>query len=241
VSPRRGRPRRDQALAILIVPVVVLTAIFTAVIALERAAPRAEPGPDLRIANLDLPVLGGEPTRCIRGTAEDRVAEVRAQITPGSRITSELVNACPAAFEGLGLTYVGEVIGHYLDREDGGWVQVNDDDYALRTGPLPAQNGFRGLNSSLAVWLPHDLAERLTGFGGPGRRGDVVELSGAVVRTDPADGGGLTFRASDLRVLAPSVAIEQPFHLLQAVAAGGLSVVALGVAIGLHRSRRDSR
>lgn len=239
MSPRR-RPRRDQALAVLIVPVVVLAAIFTAVIALERAAPRAEPA-DMRIDDLDLPVLGGEPTRCIRGTAEDRVAEVRAQITPGSRITSELVNACPAAFEGLGLTYVGEVIGHYLERDDGGWVQVNDDDYALRTGPLPAQDSFRGTNSSLAVWLPHDLAERLSGFGGPGRRGDVVELTGAVVRTDPTDGGGLTFRASDLRVLAPSVTVEQPLHVPQAIVAGVLSVVALGVALGLRRSRRDSR
>lgn len=241
MNPARDRPRREHALAVLILPVVMLAAIFAGVIALDQTAPTRSPAPEMMVKSLPAPVLGGEPTRCIRGTSDDRVAQVRGQLIPGSRITSALVTACPAAFEDLELTYVGEVVGHFLERDGGGWVQVNDDEYALRSGPLPTHDAFAGHNSSLAVWLPAELAIELTGFGNANRRGDVVELLGTVVRTDPTDGGGLTFRASDMRILAPSTALTRPIHVPQAIAATIMSVVALTIGVGLRRSRRRAR
>lgn len=241
MNPARDRPRREHALAVLILPVVMLAVVFAGVIALDETAPTREPAPEMLVKSLPTPVLGGEPTRCIRGTSDDRVGEVRGQIIEGSRVTSALVNACPAAFEGLELTYVGEVVGHFLEREGGGWIQVNDDEYALRSGPLPTHDAFAGTNSSLAVWLPAEFVVDLTGFGGPGRRGDVVELVGEVVRTDPTDGGGLTFRARQMRILAPSAAFTRPVHVPQAIAAAVMSVIALALGVGLRRARRGSR
>jgi hypothetical protein len=241
VNLARSRPRREHAIAVLIVPIVIIAVIFGVVIVLDNAAPRTEPNPTMMVEGLAVPALGGEPTRCIRGTSEDRVLEVRGQVVEGARITSALVNACPAAFEDIELTYVGEVVGHFLERGGGGWVQVNDDEYALRSGPLPSHDRFGGTNSSLAVWLPAELAAELTGFGGPGRRGDVVELAGSVVRTDPEDGGGLTFRAQSMRVLAPSVTFETPLHVPQAIASVVLALLALAVGLGLRRSRRRTR
>lgn len=242
MSPKRSRrPRREQALAVLILPVVMFAVIFTGVIVLEHHAPRNEAAPELAIEGLPLPALGGEPTRCIRGTSDDRVGEVRAEVLPGSRVTSELVTACPAAFEGLELTYVGELVGHLLRRDGGAWVQVNDDEYALRTGPLPTHEEHSGTNTFLTVWLPDELTEDVTGLGGPGRRGDVVQLTGTVVRTDPEDGGGLTFRARRLEVLAASVEVSPPIHVPQAVAAGLLTLLAAVIGVGLRRSRRESR
>jgi hypothetical protein len=242
VNPAGDRPGREQALALLILPVIVLAIIFTGVIWLENAAPRGDPDLELRVDGLPIPALGGEPTRCVRSSAtEDRVGDVRARVLDGDRITSALVYECPSAFEGRELMYVGEVVGHLLEREGGAWVQVNDDDYALRTGPLPSHETFQGPNSSLAVWLPAPLTADLTGFGGPGRRGDVVQLTGTIVRTDQEDGGGLTFRATQLRVLAPSVALEPALHVPQAIAALLASLVGGAAAMGLHRFRRRTR
>jgi hypothetical protein len=241
VNPASERPRREHALAVLILPIVMLALVFAGVIALDQTAPTRVPAPEMVVESLPAPVLGGEPTRCLRGTSDDRVPQVRGQIVEGSRVTSALVNACPAAFEDLELTYVGEVVGHFLERDGGGWVQVNDDDYALRSGPLPTHDAFAGTNSYLAVWLPAEFAVELTGFGSANRRGDVVELVGTVVRTDPADGGGLTFRARDMRILAPSVAFTRPIHVPQAIAAAVLSAVAITVGLGLRRSRRRAR
>jgi hypothetical protein len=67
------------------------------------------------------------------------------------------VTSCPAAYDGHRVTYVGELVGDLLRREGGAWVLVNDDDYALRVGPLPAHPELRGTNSGLSVWLPDPL------------------------------------------------------------------------------------
>jgi hypothetical protein len=85
------------------------------------------------------------------------------------------------------------------------------------------------------VWLPDGLHERIEGVGRHERRGDVLLLEGAVFRADPDDGGGITLRADELEVLAPTVEIPEPFHLIQAIVAGLLGVLALA---GLVWSRR---
>ncbi len=130
------------------------------------------------------------------------------------------VYACPQAFDGLSVTFVGEVIGDVLHRDGGVWVQVNDDDYALEVGPMGRHDEHRGFNTGLAVWLPDGLHEHISGVGRPDRRGDVLLLQGIVLRADPEDGGGTHPACATRReVVAPSVELDEPLHVPQAIVA----------------------
>jgi hypothetical protein len=200
--------------------------------ALLRAKPTVEVD-DLRV---DAPPLAlAEVRTCTRGTDDTTVDEIIEEFTPGGRVSSTQIYACPAAFDGLRVTFVGEAIGEVLPRRGGAWLQVNDDDYALEVGPLGPHVERRGFSGGLSVWLPDGLHERIEGVGRHERRGDVLLLEGAVFRADPDDGGGITLRADRLQVLAPTVEVPEPFHLVQAIVAGVLGLLALG---GLVWSRR---
>jgi hypothetical protein len=153
---------------------------------------------------------------------------------PGRAVSGEVL-ACPVAFDGRLVTYVGEVVGDVLRRDGGSWLLVNDDAYALVTGPLGGSVAPSGLNSGLAVWVPSPLDQRVDTPGRSGLRGDVIEVTGVVLRADPADGGGLTIRASELDVVAGAVAVETPVHWRQVGAAGVLAIAALALA---YRDRR---
>lgn len=173
------------------------------------------------------------PHRCQRGRANEALQAARETLTTGGRVTSTQVLACPQAFHGRRVTYVGEVVGDVLRRDGGAWVLVNDDAYALEVGPLPSHNHRRGTNSGLTVWLPDRLVEQVGRVGRPNQRGDVVEVQGHIRRTDPDDGGGLTVHADQLRVLSPAVRLEDPLdvpQLLLALGAMGAAVVMTGLA-----------
>lgn len=161
-------------------------------------------------------------------TTRDDVAAVE----PVGRVTSTEVVACPQAFDGQVVLYTGEVVGDVLRRTGGAWALVNDDAYALETGPLSAGHGrFAGPNTGLSVWLPDPLPDRLGPPGRADRRGDVVRLRGVVRRADPADGGGLTLRALDVTIVARSVAIDRPVSTRRVAVAAGFVVVAIAVTV----------
>ena len=69
-------------------------------------------------------------------------------------------------------------------------------------------------------------------------RGHVVEVVADVRRADPEDGGGLTLRATELRVLAEDVPVEPPVHWRQVWVAAGLAVVAIVLVVRDRRRRR---
>jgi hypothetical protein len=231
--PRSEVPRRRQRTRRLLIAVVLgLAIVLAGAEALLRAKPTVEVD-DLRV---DAPALALADVRtCTRGTDDATVDEILEEFTPGGRVSSTQIYACPAAFDGLRITFVGEAIGEVLPRRGGAWLQVNDDDYALEVGPLGPHLERRGFSAGLSVWLPDGLHERIEGVGRHERRGDVLLLEGAVFRADPDDGGGITLRADSLQVLAPTVEVPEPFHLIQALVAGLLGVLALA---GLVWSRR---
>lgn len=220
----------------MIVPLTALAIIIAGVVALEAAAPVAEPVD--RVVQ-GLPPLGVVDERPCRRVVDDQtIIDIRESFTPGERVTSSQVFRCPAAFDGLEVTYAGEAVGDVLERRGGAWVQVNDDAYALETGPLIDHRQRSGFNTGLSVWLPDGLHERIEGVGDADRRGDVILIRGILDRTDPDDGGGLTVRATELEVLAPSTEIEAPLHTLQALIAGLLAVLALVTVVWARRVAR---
>ncbi|MTV27029.1 hypothetical protein FTX61_16640 [Nitriliruptoraceae bacterium ZYF776] len=216
---------------LLLAPALLLVLLLVGVQFVEGAKDRpSDPG-----LVVDLPPVAevDGDRLCVRGEL-GTVAEVRAQLRPGDRVTSTAVVACPEAYDGRAVTFVGELVGDLLHRDGGAFVQVNDDDYALEVGPLPTHDDHRGTNSALAVWLPDDLLDPVTGLGRPGQRGDVVEVAATVHRADPADGGGLTLRAHELTVLAEAVELPREVDGLQLV----FALAAVAVAATLFGLRR---
>lgn len=232
---RRRRPTRW----LLVAAVAGLAVVLIGAEALLRAKPEVETRPMLVD---DLPRIAGEgagvTTVCRRGGDSETLRALSGSLVGGGRITSTQIYACPEAYDGLRVTYVGEAVGDVLVRPGGAWVQVNDDDYALEVGPVGAHRRLRGFNTGLSVWLPDGLHERLEGVGRPGRRGDVVLLEGVLRRTDPADGGGITLRADQLRTVAPTTPMPEPLHRPQAVAAAVLAVLAVAAFAWSRRVQR---
>jgi len=234
---RRPPPRRRPTRWILVAAVALLVAVLGGTELLLHTKPVHETE---RYAVTDLPPvhLPAEPVTCRRGTETETVDAATAGMTPGGRITSGHVYACPAAFDGMRVSYVGEAVGELIRRDGGRWVHVNDDPYALEVGPMGGHREHRGFNSGLAVWLPDGLHEQVEGVGGPGRRGDVLLLQGVLLRADPDDGGGITLRADHLEVVSPSVEVREPLHVVQLVVAVVLAFAAVATLVWSRVARR---
>lgn len=227
---------RGPAARLLILPAVFVVLMVVGLQAMLAADVRPT-DPDLLVAPDDLPPLAADVVRCERERPDTEPAQGEAERLPaGARVSSASVVACPQAFDGRRITFVGEVVGDVLPRDGGAWVQVNDDAYALDVGPLPAHDDLQGTNSGLQVWLPDELLDGIEP-GRPGRRGDVVELDGVLVRADPEDAGGMTLRADRLLVRAEALDVEVPVDPAQVV----LAFTACGVAGAIWLVRRRER
>jgi hypothetical protein len=233
---RRRHHRRHHhgpAKRLLILPALLLVVLVVGLHQVDALHPRPL-DPTLRVEPEE---VAARPIRCER-TDPASVDRAAATMPPEGRISSALVLACPAAYDGHRVRYVGELIGDLLHRDGGAWVLVNDDAYALEVGPLPGHRDLRGTNSGLTVWLPDPLLEAVTGLGRPNQRGDVIEVTGVVVRADPADGEGLTLRADRLRLVAPARAVDEPLDRPQLWFALGASLLAAGLWVMRRRAER---
>jgi hypothetical protein len=244
-SPRHRRaPTRWYLVGGLVLLIVVIGGAWW----LEALHPQLDPTGNA-VAGVPPLALDDEPT-CRRFVEEPAIEEVRARllseaaiseiregVRPGGRVSSTQVHLCPSAFDGLEVTYVGEVVGDILRRRGGAWVQVNDDDYALVNGPVIGHRERAGFNTGLSVWLEGDLADRIEQPGRAAVRGDVVLLQGTLLRADPDDGGGTTLRVHTMRTLAGPLEIEPPLHTVQLWVAVVLSLAALGATLFAHVRR----
>jgi hypothetical protein len=233
-SGRRGHTRWA-----LLTVLLMLAAIVTGALALDRAAPTGTPLPALAV-ELPPPLLA-TPFVCTRADERARIDEVVADLAPDGRLTSSLAFACPRLFDGRSVIFVGEVVGDVLRRDGGAWVQVNDDAYALERGPIGPHRERLGTSSGLAVWLPDGLHETLGDPGRYGRRGDLVQVSGDFLRADPADGGGMAVRARELELLSPSTPVTETLNLPLALAAGGALLLTSVLLVWSRRRGRTER
>lgn len=232
MSRRPVHPRTYTQIALFL---AVLVAIAVTVRTVRATAPEVTLPPVTTAApdREDPEVVTCERTLPEAPESEEEVAEV----DPVGRVFSVDVIECPDAFERQPIIYMGEVIGDVLQRDGGAWVLVNDDPYALEVGPLQGHSRFEGGNSGLSVWLQAPLPELEPG--GPDRRGTIIEVQGRVLRSDPADGGGLTVRAFDAdstTIVAEATPIDKPVNRGQAVAAVVLLLAAVAVVIAERRA-----
>lgn len=229
------RPVHPRAYAQLAAFVLALVLVGVAVRVVRVTAPEVTLPPITEAApDLDDPEL----VTCERTLPNaPETLEAIAEVNPVGRVTSSEILDCPDAFDRQVVTYVGEVVGDVLQRDEGAWLLVNDDAYALEVGPLQGHSNFEGTNTGLSVWLPHPLPDLRPG--GPDLRGTVIAVNGVVQRADPRDGGGLTLSALDessTRIVAEAEPIDRPLNRGQALLAVVLALVALGVVLVERRA-----
>lgn len=160
-------------------------------------------------------------------------------------VSSDDLYDCPEFFDQQVVSFQGEVVGGVMRRDEGAWVQLNDDAYAGLLGPLPAHRDLRGGNSGIGVLVPHDVAEGIEVVGGPATRGDLLSVMGVFYRVDPGTREVAVIRATTVEVLRSGTEVEQP-RLPEREVVGWLlaALAALAVAgerIALRRHRRGYR
>lgn len=217
-------PRTVIQWLLVLLSVLAMAAL---IVQLRRAQPREAPEFIVEAAE-DPGDPASELITCERTLPDRPVTTAIEEVRPLGRVTSTQVIECPDLFDGRVVVYIGEVIGDVLQRDEGAWVLMNDDKYALEVGPLDSHGEFAGYNSGLSVWLDGDLADLAEQPGGPRFRGDVLRVRGVVHRADPQDGGGLTLRAFQGRVLSPAVELSRPVNRPQAIAAIVLGLLTVG-------------
>lgn len=154
-----------------------------------------------------------------------------------TEVTVSDLLADPEVWDGLRVVVTGELVGDYSRRDDGVWVQLNDDVFA--TSPVPAGGEPEGTNTGIGARIPPEVFSEGVG-GAPGRygrHGPIVSIEGVFRHSDP-DLGGETYVAVDIvRTLTPSRAFAVPGPDLWLAIGIGLILVA-GAITWPHRTRR---
>jgi hypothetical protein len=144
-----------------------------------------------------------------------------------------LLYECPAIYDGLTVTYTGEVVGQVLQRDDHAWVQLNDDAYANVLGPLGSHGVAAGANSGIGVRIPLAAAKAIRNVGANERQGDRIEVRGVFWRSYPGDGGGTVIRAEQVEIVeegGPRSALTYPGRRFAALLLFPLTLLVVVVA-----------
>lgn len=153
-------------------------------------------------------------------------------------VSSNELYDCPDTWDGRQVRYVGEVVGAVLDRGEESWLQLNDDVYAQTTGPLPTHRDFRGGNAGVGARVPSAATDAISHVGGPGRRGDLVEVVATFRRVDGVTGEVAVLEVRELEVVRSGTPVAQPAVPARPWVASAAAVLALAVvAAGRGRAR----
>lgn len=101
----------------------------------------------------------------------------------------------PDEWDGRQVAVTGELVGDYSPRDDGVWVQLNDDSFV--GSPIGAGGTPETTNTGIGARIPTDVFDRIEGPPGRyGRIGPIVRLEG-IFRHSDAELQGETYLAVD--------------------------------------------
>ncbi len=147
-------------------------------------------------------------------------AGASAAVEP-AEVTAASVLEERATLDGKAVTFEGEAIGELLHADGGGvWLCVLGD------------------GTALSVYLPAEMAARVSVFGDYGHTGDTVRVTGEFHRACAQHGGDLDVHATSLAVVEPGSATAHVPQTWEAVLAAGGFGVAGGAALVARRRRR---
>ena len=96
--------------------------------------------------------------------------------------SANLINSAKQ-YDGKEIVYRGEVIGDVMIRGKFAWINVND------------------TKNAIGVWLPADLAKKVSYAGSYKTKGDIVEAKGKFNRACLEHGGDLDIHANSLQII----------------------------------------
>lgn len=223
----RGKVALGAAAGVVVVVAIILLA--------EWLRPGDLPGSPIT------PELDADPrvaVECEAPPPREGLREEAPEGRPATDVSSSELYDCPTVWDGRRVRFTGEVVGGVLQRGQEAWLQVNDDVYSGEPGPLPFHRDFRGGNGGVGVLVPIGLIERIEHVGGPGRRGDLVTVSGEFHRVDPQSNEVAIIRARVLEVVRPGQAVTQPVEPRRVAVATVLSGLAAALVVLQWRVRR---
>jgi len=237
----RDRPVSAQAVRQVAGAIVVVLGVIAYIVWLRQIAPQIDLAPPIP-GLAEVSALVGDPLSCDAVLPDPLIPQpgVGEPVSPVARISSATANACPRLWDGRVVGYVGEVVGHVFARDGGAWIQINDDGYALQSGPLPNHLDFDGTNSGLFVWLPSEFVALVTHPGESRWQGDVLAITALFMRNDLTEGGQLTLRAIHVTSLAPARSVPRPIHGRLAISAL-LAMMVAGALIMRERQLHEDR
>lgn len=226
--PRTGPPSRA---AVLLAGAALLGALSMVVVLAEALRPPpAAPPPDLAAEPPSDPRIEVECPQPQPREGQER----RGDTAVGTvvEVTANELYDCPETFDGQRVRYRGEVVGAVLQRDDGAWLQLNDDAYARGLGQLPAHREFRGGNAGVGVFVPPAVAERITIVGGPDAAGDVLTVEGVFHRVDADTVEVAIIRADEGEITTRGTPVSYPTLPARRNVAWALALLCAVVVVG---------
>lgn len=126
-----------------------------------------------------------------------------------------------AELDGLQVTLMGEVIGDVLHADEGGvWLSVLSD------------------GTAIGVYLPVEMAERVSVLGDYRHAGDIVVVTGELRRACDQHGGDLDIHGTAIEIIEPGSVTEHPIEYWKFGLAGfGLALVGASALFAAYRRR----
>lgn len=156
---------------------------------------------------------------------------------PGVDVNSASLVENANLWNGHTVSFKGEAIGEALIHGNMAWIHVNDDPYMDKSAA--AGGALTGYNSGHAIWLPADLARKISVFGDYRHQGDIVKVTGVFNAACPEHGGDMDIHATSLTILRSGYSIEHPVSANRGLAAAGLFVLAGGLYGVRRRAKRQ--
>lgn len=125
--------------------------------------------------------------------------------------SSDLINNA-RQYDGQEVTYQGEAIGDVMVRGKYAWVNLND------------------TKTAIGVWMPAELARRITYTGSYKVKGDIIEVVGQFHRACADHGGDLDIHAKSLRIIKKGTYSEELISLLKVKVAIAFLIICLTLA-----------
>jgi hypothetical protein len=134
------------------------------------------------------------------------LAVVAVLAVPAAATTVEVADliADPDGYADRRLTVTGELVGDYSRRNEGVWVQVNDDPFV--TAPVAAGGEPSTTSTGMGALIPTAVFDAVV-VGEPGRygrTGPVVELDGIFKYHDPDRGGETYLQVEAASLVSPA-------------------------------------
>lgn len=128
----------------------------------------------------------------------------------------------PVMYDGKRISIAAEAIGEKMNRKDGTWVNIHDG------------------SNAIGVWMTKAESEKISVYGGYGKIGDVLDISGVFHRHCVEHGGEPDIHLSSINAVKMGKIIENNISSAKIYSSAVLVTMAILILIlFFHQSNRE--